>query len=274
MKKFRILGLQHNCIPIKVLCMNINWDAELYRKNFSFVSECGEAVLTLLNVKKGDRVIDLGCGNGALAQKLADMGADVLGIDASAEMIAIAKSEHPNLAFEKADALGFSADPPADAVFSNAVFHWIDAKDHPLLLSRINRALKPGGILACEFCGKGNNAAIHSALKKVFAGRGLDYECPFYFPSIGEYATLLERAGFKVEFASLFDRPTEQVGEGGLANWIRMFDKIPFEGVSAREEREIIEEAARELEGSLKMGGKWFADYVRIRIKASKEFEV
>lgn len=254
--------------------MNINWDAELYRKKFFFVPEYGEAVLGLLNLKKGDRVIDLGCGNGSLTQKLADMGADVLGIDASAEMIVLAKKTHPNLPFERADALEFSANPPVDAVFSNAVFHWIDAKDHPLLLSRVNRALRPGGVLACEFGGKGNNVAIHAALKKIFAERGLEYECPFYFPSIGEYAPLLERAGFKVEFASLFDRPTEQAGEDGLANWIRMFDKVPFEGIPAREADEIMEEASRELEGKLKRGGKWFADYVRIRIKASKEFEV
>lgn len=254
--------------------MNINWDAALYRKNFSFVPEYGKAVLELLSLKEGDRVIDLGCGDGSLTQKLADMGADVLGIDASAEMIALAKKTHPNLPFERADALEFSANPPADAVFSNAVFHWIDAKDHPLLLSRINRALRPGGVLACEFGGKGNNGAIHAALKKIFAKRGLEYECPFYFPSVGEYATLLERAGFKVEFASLFDRPTEQAGEDGLANWIRMFDKIPFEGIPAREADEIMAEAARELEGKLRRGGKWFADYVRIRIKASKEFEV
>lgn len=111
--------------------MNINWDAELYRKKFFFVPEYGEAVLGLLNLKKGDRVIDLGCGNGSLTQKLAAMGADVLGINESAEMIALAKKTHPNLPFERADALEFSANPPADAVFSNAVFHWIDAKDHP-----------------------------------------------------------------------------------------------------------------------------------------------
>lgn len=62
--------------------MNINWDAELYRKKFFFVPEYGEGVLGLLSLKKGDRIIDLGCGNGSLTQKLADMGADVLGIDA------------------------------------------------------------------------------------------------------------------------------------------------------------------------------------------------
>lgn len=183
-KFFRILGLRHNCIPIKVLCMNINWDTELYRKKFFFVPEYGEAVLELLNLKKDDRVIDLGCSTGPLTQKLADMGADVLGIDASAEMIALAKKTYPNLPFERADALEFSANPPADAVFSNAVFHWIDAKDHPLLLSRVNRALRPGGRRGSgvRIRRKGKQRRHSRSLQKDLRREGARIRMPVLFP--------------------------------------------------------------------------------------------
>lgn len=246
--------------------MNIKWDAKGYTDNFSFVHQYGGALLEM--IAREGTVLDLGCGNGALTQKLSERGLKAIGLDASAELLEIARANYPNLTFIHGDATDFALDEPVDVVFSNAVFHWIDAMKQPSMLACVHRALKDGGQFVFEFGGHGNNARIHAALDKAFAKRGLKYAIPFYFPSIGEYAQMLEAAGFKVEYASLFDRPTELTGDDGLADWIRMFVKVPFEGVSQKDE--IIREAVEGLRGELYQSGKWYADYVRIRMKAVK----
>lgn len=255
--------------------MNIDWNAQEYLRDFSFVPRYGEDVLNLLNVHAGSRVIDLGCGNGMLAKRLSEMGLNVTGIDASEEMLGIARSCYPELTFIRSDALNFTVDEPVDAVFSNAVFHWIDKDKQPILLRQINRALKHGGELVCEFGGKGCAAKVHKALRQSFRKRGLEYAFSFYFPTISEYTTLLEQAGFKVVYALLFDRPTAcSNGERGLKDWIRMFDKQPFRMVDANMENEILSEAERALSNVLFDNGSWYIDYVRIRLKAIKEYEV
>lgn len=253
--------------------MNIDWDAQGYSRDFSFVHHYGEDVLRLLNINEGDTVVDLGCGNGALTKRLADMGARVIGIDASAEMLELARKNYPELCFQQADARSFKLEEPVDAIFSNAVFHWINREDQPQLLRQISQALKPKGQLVCEFGGKGCAAHIHDTLRECFARRGLDYTFTFYFPTIGEYATLLEQAKLKCEYAILFDRPTPQKnGERGLANWINMFDTAPFEGISHSLRNEIISEAEERLRKSMLYdNGNWTVDYVRIRLKARKE---
>lgn len=197
-------------------------------------------------------------------------GARVVGIDSSAEMLAVAHERHPNLEFRQADALSFTVNEPVDAVFSNAVFHWIDEADQPRLLRQIHDALKPRGQLVCEFGDKGCAASVHDALRKAFVRRGMDYAFRFYFPTVGQYATLLEQAGFRVELAMLFDRPTLcENGERGLRQWIEMFDKFPFEGIAPDMKDDIIAEAERELRHTpLHSPDGWLIDYVRIRLRA------
>lgn len=121
-----------------------------------------------------------------------------------------------------------------------------------------------------EFGGKGNNALIHDSLRRRFEKRGLEYHFPFYFPSIGEYTSLLEKAGFQVRSAFLFDRMTQLSGEDGLYDWIRMFVKKPFEGIPDAEGESIIRESVDELRPLLFQDGSWYADYVRLRCKAVK----
>lgn len=250
--------------------MNIKWNAKDYKENFSFVPKYGEAVTELITAKKGSRVIDLGCGNGALSRLLKNKGYDVTGIDASEEMIALAKEKYTDIEFIKANALDFSLDEKADVIFSNAVFHWIDADKQEALLKNIYAQLKPEGELVCEFGGCGCAEAVHSTLERLFGESGLIYPRTFYFPTIGEYTPLMERCGFKVEYAILFDRPTEQKSADGLTDWIKMFDKAPFEGVDNILAEKIIREANEILKPVLFHEGKWFIDYVRIRLRARK----
>lgn len=250
--------------------MNIAWDAEGYRSNFSFVPGYGADVISLLDVQPSMTCLDLGCGNGTLTAELAALGLDVTGMDASADMLDLARKTHPELRFVEGDAMSFSLPEPVDAVFSNAVLHWIDAERQADALAHVAAALRPGGQFVFEMGGFGCAGAIHAALAEAFSRRGINYELAFYFPTVGEYAPMVEAAGMRVTAAWLFDRPTPLVGENGLADWIRMFDKAPFAGVGLQLADEIITEAVEALRPKLWRDGIWYADYVRLRMKAIK----
>lgn len=247
---------------------NIMWDSKNYVSNFSFVHEYGKEVIELLDITPGMTAVDLGCGNGQLTKQLSDIGMDVIGVDESAEMIALARKSYPEIKFIRADATNFTVDKKVEAIFSNAVFHWIDNQDD--LITNIAFQLKEGGQLVCEFGGYGNTELIHAALEREFQKRGLQYIRNFYFPTIGEYTSRLEAHGLQVRYATLFDRPTKQVGEDGLANWIRMFNMLPFQGLDKVVQEHIIQCVVDELRPVLYKDGTWYADYVRIRIKAVK----
>lgn len=248
--------------------MNINWNAKLYKESFSFVPSYGEDVLKLLTVEPGSYVIDLGCGNGTLTEKLHSLGYKVTGIDASDAMLESAKRDHPDLCLKKGDACLFRLKEPADAIFSNAVFHWIDAGKQQKMLLNIAKNLRPDGELVFEFGGYGCAEAVHSTLEQIFKEHGRKYLRMFYFPTIGQYAPLVENAGMRVEYAVLFDRPTPQ--KRTLKDWIRMFDTKPFEGISEAETDNILTEAEDRLRDRLMTDGVWYVDYVRIRMRARK----
>lgn len=251
--------------------MNIKWDADKYTKDFSFVHQYGNDVAELIDCEKGGTLIDLGCGNGALTKVLQEKGFRVTGMDSSEELLETARGKYPDIPFIQADATDFSVEEVVDAVFSNAVFHWIDREKQADMLACVYKALKEKGQFVFEFGGYGNNALIHSALREVFAEHGYGYKMPFYFPTIGEYAALVEQAGFLVRYAVLFDRPTELKGSDGLKEWIHMFVKTPFATVDDVEGEEIICQAVERLRNLLYREGRWYADYVRIRMKAVKE---
>lgn len=251
--------------------MNIEWDADKYTKDFSFVHQYGNEVAELIDCEKGSALIDLGCGNGVLTKALQEKGFRVTGMDSSEELLETARGKYPHIPFIKADATDFSVEEPVDAVFSNAVFHWIDREKQADMLACVYKALRKKGQFVFEFGGHGNNALIHGALGEVFSEHGHGYRMPFYFPAIGEYAAMVEQAGFCVRYAVLFDRPTELKGSDGLKEWIHMFVKTPFDIVDDAEEEEIIRQAVERLRNTLYREGRWYADYVRIRMKAVKE---
>ena len=251
--------------------MNITWNADAYKQNFTFVHQYGISVMGLIDFQNAATAIDLGCGNGVLSAAMKEKGLIVTGLDASAEQLDIARKNYPDIPFMVADATCFTLEEPVDVVFSNAVFHWIDRNRQKDMLACVSRALRKGGQFVFEFGGYGNNALIHAALAETFAGFGLDYANPFYFPSVGEYAPLVEQAGFLIETALLFDRLTELKGPDGLYDWINMFVKVPFEAIGDEDTKEQIKQkAVASLRPKLYIDGKWYADYVRLRMKAIK----
>ena len=251
--------------------MNIEWDAAKYTSDFSFVHQYGNSVIGLIDAGENSTILDLGCGNGALSKVLYDKGYIVKGIDASRELLDIAKKDYPDIEFIQADATEFSLQEPVDIVFSNAVFHWIDKERQQDMLKCVYNVLKENGQFVFEFGGYGNTQLIHKTLEEIFSEYKYTYKMPCYFPTISEYASLLENAGFSVRYAVLFDRMTELKGENGLKDWINMFVKTPFTIIENEEEKNIIiDKAVDRLKGILYRDGKWYADYVRLRMKAIK----
>lgn len=239
----------------------MNWNATGYQQQYSYVWQHGESLLAQLNPQAGDRILDLGCGTGQLTAQIAASGADVMGIDCDRAMIAQAQANYPQLAFQVADATSFQLSEPVDAVFSNAVLHWV--KDAAAAAGCIAEALKPGGRLVAELGGQGNVNAILSALQQVSGRENLS---PWYFPSVGEYAAVLEKAGLEVVYASLFERPTP-LGEAGVAGWLTMFGQRFFADLSTAEWQGIVT-AVESAVPQLYQAGEWIADYRRLRVAA------
>ena len=213
--------------------------------------------------------MDLGCGNGALTKALQEKGYLAKGLDSSNDLLKIAREKYPNIEFVHGDAADFTLSEPVDVVFSNAVFHWINQELQHDMMKCVYNALKRNGQFVFEFGGHGNNRIIHSALETSFSEYGYCYEMPFYFPTISEYAALLENTGFRVKYAVLFDRLTELKGKNGLKDWIKMFVIASFSVVETEQAKElIIDKAIETLRSDLYINSKWYADYVRIRMKA------
>jgi trans-aconitate methyltransferase len=250
--------------------MNKQWDPDGYQRQCNFVYGYGQQVLDLLGDVAGKRVLDVGSGSGVLSDALAKAGASVIGIDGSAEMVALARSQFPSLDFRHRDVLDLTFREEFDSVFSNAVLHWIGKQDQDRLLSNVSRALKAGGLFVFEMGGAGCAETVHRALSAAFARHGLPYVHPHYFPTIGEYAPMVERSGLVVTDAWLFDRPTEMVGANGFRNWVEMFVATPFAGIEPAMKDRLIDEAEAMARDTLFDGTDWTIDYVRLRMRAEK----
>lgn len=245
------------------------WNASLYDSRIGFVSEYGKSVVELLDVKSGETVLDIGCGTGDLCREMADRGAIPHGIDFSAEMIAKAQVKYPDLTFETADARSYRSGKRFDAVFSNAALHWVKPPEEAI--RSIRSALKPGGRFVAEFGGKHNIQGIAEAIGEALDSTGIDAadRNPWYFPSVGEYAALLEKEGFRVSFALHFSRPTPLVdGERGLDHWLDMFASGFFAGMGEAEKLAAYERIKRIAKPFLFRDGQWIADYWRLRVAA------
>jgi trans-aconitate 2-methyltransferase len=251
---------------------DITWNAKLYDDKHSFVTKYGEDVVQLLAPQQGERVLDLGCGTGHLTHLIAQAGARVVGIDSSEAMIQRAQAAYPDLDFRVMSATDISFDTPFDAVFSNAVLHWVLDKEKAV--DHIAQALKPGGRFILEMGGKGNTEEIIVATRKVLTRHGYYSNAAiqmWYFPSLSEYTTLLEKKGFRVRFAAHFDRPTElKDTENGVKDWIRMFCLAFFNNVPETEMDTVLEEIQEMVRPTNYRNGTWYGNYKRLRIAATK----
>ena len=251
----------------------MKWNADLYDHKHAFVFQYGENVLELLDVKPGERMLDLGCGTGYLTHQIKLLGGLVTGADASPEMIEKARETYPDVDFTVADGAGFRFNEPFDAVFSNAVLHWI--KDADATIRNVYNNLKPGGRFVAEMGGKGNMRHMIAATTAVLKKHGYPADVentPWYFPSTAEYATKLEAAGFRVTFTAHFDRPTLlQDGRQGVGKWLSMFGSSFFKAIPGDQLSEIVSEITDLLEPAYAHNGQWYADYKRLRFIAVKE---
>ena len=243
------------------------WDPASYARNARFVSDLGSPVVDLLAPEPGERILDLGCGDGVLTKKLTDLGCEVVAVDSSVPQIEAARKLCLNASAISGEDLPYKEE--FDAVFSNAVLHWIRRAD--VMLSGVYRSLKPGGRFVAECGGHGCIHKIRTALVQALDHRGFDGEArvPWYFPTPGDYATRLERAGFRVDSIALIPRPTPLPGD--IIGYLETFALNFFQGFSEEARNDYLQEVRMNLEPQLRdANGIWVADYVRLRFAATK----
>jgi Trans-aconitate methyltransferase len=249
----------------------VHWEAEKYDRSMRFVSEYGLSMIEWLRPQAGEYIVDFGCGTGDLAARIAESGAEVLGVDISPEMVERARKKHPHIRFECSDGTTWRSPQPFDAVFSNAALHWI--RDAAAAVKTIAGCLRTGGRFVAEFGGYGNVSDIVQAMRDTLEARGrMDaFVMPWYFPKVGEYASLLEQEGFEVRKAVSIDRPTLlEDGEQGMMGWLRMFGHAMVPKASPPEMEAWFIEACERLKPVAYEAGQWTAEYRRIRVEAVK----
>jgi len=242
-----------------------DWSAEAYARNARFVADLGEPVVDWLDAKPGERVLDVGCGDGALTASIVARGADVVGVDSSRSLVEAAQAR--GIDARVMDVYGLPFREEFDAAFSNAALHWMREPD--LALANIARALRSRGRFVGELGAHGNVAAISTAILAVLRAHGIDGEArwPWYFPTPAEYAERLETHRFVVLRMELIPRPTPL--PTGMRGWLQTFAHPFLTGVSDDERADILDEVTTLLAPSLRgRAGAWTADYVRLRFAA------
>lgn len=243
------------------------WDAERYARNARFVSDLGAPVVDLLAPRPGERILDLGCGDGALTEKLVTMGCRVVGVDGSANFVEAARARGLDARVMDGEQLTF--DGEFDAVFSNAALHWMKRADD--VIDGVWRALKAGGRFVAELGGDGCVAKIVAALSTALACRGIaaDSVNPWYFPTVEDYRRRLAARGFDVTWIALIPRPTPLPGD--VTSWLETFAQS-FSGALPETDRpSFIAEVREALRPQLCDADRnWTADYVRLRFAATK----
>ena len=244
-----------------------NWNAEQYQKDASFVSQLGTPVLELLAPQSGEKILDLGCGDGTLTWQIQNRNCEVLGIDSSASMIVKAQEKGLKARVLSAEKIDYYRQ--FDAVFTNAVLHWVD--DIDTVVTNVYQALKANGRFIGEFGGKGNIKALISQMSATFQEfpEFGEFNNPWYFPSTEEFALVLERTGFQVQYIKLIPRPTPL--KNGIENWLDIFANNITNYLNSKQKKIFIAEVINKLRPLIFSETEgWVADYVRIRFKAIK----
>jgi SAM-dependent methyltransferase len=243
-----------------------HWSARCYAETAHFVPALGAPVLELLAPSAAEHILDLGCGDGVLTEKIVAAGARVVAVDASPDMVAAARARGIDARVLPGQNLPF--DGEFDAVFSNAALHWMRPPE--AVLAGVRRALKPGGRFVGEMGGHNNTAAIIVALSAVLARRGVDAHRlnPWYFPSAAAYRGKLAEAGFTVEEIRIIPRPT--VLPTSIEPWLDTFAGAFFGALPQADRLPARAEVAELLRPVLMdETATWIADYVRLRFRAT-----
>ncbi|MCH2277363.1 MAG: methyltransferase domain-containing protein [Vicinamibacterales bacterium] len=246
---------------------NQRWNPDEYDRTARFVSDLGADALALLDPSPGERILDLGCGDGVLTERIIRVGARVVALDSSAEQVTAARGRGVDARVGDAASLEFQNE--FDAVFSNAVLHWI--RDVDAVLAGVHRTLRSGGRFVAEFGGAGNIETVRLALVAALNRRGFDGQAldPWYFPGAAEYSDRLEAHGFVVEAAELFDRPTRLTGD--MLDWLALFGQRFFAALNEGDRPTAVAEVCDAVRAGLQRAdGTWMVDYVRLRVKALK----
>lgn len=246
------------------------WDPKEYAANAAFVPAMGAPVLALLDPQPGERILDVGCGDGVLTEKIVTAGAVVVGVDASAEMIAAAKAKGLDARVMDGQKLTFDAE--FDAAFTNAALHWM--LDKAGVAEGVFRALKPGARFVGEMGGEGNVALIWAAVNAELAARGhvvRGQQASHWYASVGDFTQVYEAAGFTDIDARLIPRPTPL--PTGVAGWVKTFRSglMNAEAIPPEEQDAIAQAVETSLAPQLRQpDGSWVADYVRLRFSMRK----
>ncbi len=247
------------------MAQTTSWNPASYAKNARFVSDLGAPLLQMLDAKPGEMILDLGCGDGALTEKIAAAGCTVYGVDSSHAQLQAARAR--NLPVVVMDGQRLALKRRFDAVFTNAALHWM--KQAEKVVEGVVSSLKPGGRFVGEFGGKGNVETIRQALHNTLRKRGIDPWSvdPWYYASPEEYTQLLNRYGFAIDYIELIPRPTKLPGD--ILGWLEVFAQPFTTAVAESERRNLLAEVRQQLQPKLrKPDGSWYADYVRLRFKA------
>ena len=249
--------------------MTQTWNPDQYARNARFVSDLGAPVLDLLAPQPGERILDLGCGDGVLTAKLQSLGCNVIGVDASAAQVEATKNL--GVPAQTVDGENLSFENEFDAVFSNAALHWM--RNNPdSVISGVHRALRPGGRFVAEMGGAHCVEKIRTALIAALDRRNIDGKAAdlWFFPTVEDYSARLTRAGFTIDYIAHIPRPTPLPGD--VIAWLRVFahnftDKLP-----ASDREAYLAEVQEALRPHLcDATGMWTADYTRLRFKATNK---